>query len=263
MNNPESKQNFTSSFEGLLDLVRYLRSDAGCPWDREQSSRSLSPMLLEEIYELVSSIESENKIDLLEELGDVLLHIAFQIEIANTKNLFDMKDVFNAAISKYVTRHPHVFADESYESTEELKQRWEELKRKEKEKERNYILDGIPSNQPSLSHAQILQSRASRAGFDWENIIGVREKINEELNELENTKNKSDRIEEFGDLIFTLVNYGRKLNIDVEQAVRLANTKFISRFVAMEILAEQRDQEFISLTIEQKDELWETVKNNQ
>ena len=260
MKHHNADQNFTSSFNGLLGLVKYLRSDSGCPWDREQNSQSLTPMLLDETYELISAIESSHNSEIVEELGDVLLHIAFQIESAETKQSFSENDVFSAAISKYVNRHPHVFGDESFKSTDELKQKWEESKRKEKNNERTSILDGIPSSQPGLSHSQTLQSRASHAGFDWDDLSGVRDKINEELDELENSQNITDTTEEFGDLIFTLVSYGRKMNLDVEQALRLANAKFIDRFVKMEMLAKQRSQEFVELSIEEKDELWNTVK---
>jgi len=260
MKNHNDDPNFTSSFTGLLDLVKYLRSDSGCPWDREQNSQSLTPMLLDETYELVSAIESSNNSEIMEELGDVLLHMAFQIEIAEAEQSFCEKDVFSTVISKYVNRHPHVFGDESLKSTEELKQKWEEFKRKEKTNERTSILDGIPSSQPSLSHSQTLQSRASHAGFDWDDLTGVRDKINEELDELEDSKTIAETTEEFGDLIFTLVSYGRKMNLDVEQALRLANAKFIDRFVRMEMLAKKRSQEFLDLSIEEKDELWNMVK---
>ena len=263
MKNHNSDQNFTSSFSGLLDLVKYLRSDSGCPWDREQSSQSLTPMMLDETYELISAIESSHHSEIVEELGDVLLHIAFQIEIAEAEQSFSESDVFSAVISKYVNRHPHVFADESFESTEELKQKWEESKRKEKNNDRESILDGIPASQPGLSHSQTLQSRASHAGFDWDDLTGVREKINEELDELENSENMAETTEEFGDLLFTLVSYGRKMDLDVEQALRFANVKFIDRFVKMEMLAKQRSQEFVELSIEEKDELWNTVKSGE
>ena len=251
---------FSHDFDGILELVDQLRSKEGCPWDQEQTLQTLSPLLLEECYELIESIESESDSGRLEELGDVFLHLAFQLSISEEEGSFTRSDVFASALRKYIDRHPHVFADEIVNSLEELKDNWEKLKMEEKKGYRKSTMDGIPKNLPSLSSAQKIQQKAARSGFDWDNSNEIKGKILEELSELESAETYEELEEEFGDLLFSIVNMGRHNKIDPEKALRNANRKFVSRFKSMEKLATQQGSEFSELPLKAQDDLWNQVK---
>ena len=181
----KSRLTFSDTFEGILELVDQLRSAEGCPWDQEQTLQTLSPLLLEECYELVEAIEIESDSGRLEELGDLFLHLAFQISISEEESTFTRSDVFESALIKYIDRHPHVFAGQTVNSIEELKDNWEKIKQEEKKESRKSALDGIPQNLPSLSSAQKIQQKAARTGFDWDNPKEIQEKIMEEFFEFE------------------------------------------------------------------------------
>ena len=254
------KLDLPSSFEGLEEMVTYLTGPEGCPWDKKQTSTSLSPMLLEECYELVEAIENNDIENIIEEIGDVIFHLAFQIKLADSENLFDSKAIFRNVIDKYIRRHPHVFNNKKIKDIPELKKNWEDIKKLEKEKDRNSALDGIPKSLPSLAYAEVIQKRAANTGFDWETLPEIDEKVIEELNELKNARSEKEKQEEFGDLIFTLVNIARHQGIDAEQALRESNRKFHSRFTKMEILSSNRSQEFEKLNINEKDALWDEIK---
>lgn len=254
------KLDLPSSFEGLEKMVTYLTGPEGCPWDKKQTPISLSPMLLEECYELVEAIENNDIKNIIEEIGDVIFHLAFQIKLADSENLFDSKAIFRNVIDKYIRRHPHVFTNKKIKDIPELKKNWEDLKKLEKEKDRDSALDGIPRSLPSLAYAEVIQKRAANTGFDWETLPEIDEKVIEELNELRNAKSEKEKEEEFGDLIFTLVNIARHQGIDAEQALRQSNRKFHSRFTKMEILSSNRGREFEELNINEKDALWDEVK---
>ncbi len=251
---------FSGTFEGIIELVGQLRSKEGCPWDQEQTLQTLSPLLLEECYELVEAIETESDPGRLEELGDLFLHLAFQISISEEEGTFTRTDVFESALKKYIDRHPHVFAGQMVNSIEELKDNWEKIKREEKKESRKSIMDGIPQNLPSLPSAQKIQQKAARSGFDWDNSNEIREKILEELSEFESAETYEELEEEFGDLLFSIVNMGRHSKIDPEKALRNANRKFVSRFKSMEQLAIRQGKEFSDLPLKGQDELWNQVK---
>lgn len=254
------KLDFNPSFEGLEEMVTYLTGPKGCPWDQKQTPSSLTPMLLEECHELIEAIENNDIENIIEEIGDVIFHLAFQIQLANSKNLFDSRIIFRTVIDKYIRRHPHVFGGKEVENIPELKKNWEEIKKLEKEESRSSALDGIPKSLPSLSHAEAIQKRAANTGFDWETLPEIDEKVIEELDELKKAKSKKEQQEEFGDLIFTLVNIARHQGINAEQALRESNRKFLSRFTKMEVLSSNRGQEFEKLNIKEKDALWDEVK---
>ena len=206
-------------FEELVEIVSKLRSPEGCPWDREQTNHSLLPYFIEEVYEVIESID-ENNWDLLkEELGDVLLHLVFQASIAEDNENFQILDSLENINKKLVRRHPHVFGDANADAAFKAKQNWEE--EKHKEKGRKSRLDGVPNTLPALIRAERLQQKASYAGFDWEKIEQVWEKVHEEILELKNAEIsgvKQDIEEEIGDLIFAIVNLSRHLNIASEDA---------------------------------------------
>ena len=254
------KLNLPSSFDGLEEMVAYLTDPEGCPWDKKQTPTSLSPMLLEECYELVEAIENNDTENIIEEIGDVIFHLAFQIKLADSENLFDSKTIFRNVIDKYIRRHPHVFNNKKIKDIPELKKNWEDIKKLEKEKYRNSALDGIPKSLPSLAYAEVIQKRTANTGFDWETLPEIDEKVIEELNELKNATSEKEKQEEFGDLLFTLVNIARHQGIDAEQALRESNSKFHSRFTKMESLSSKRGQEFEKLNIKEKDALWDEVK---
>lgn len=251
---------FPDSFEGILQLVTQLRSKDGCPWDQEQTLQTLSPLLLEECYELVEATENEQDSERLEEIGDLLLHIAFQILLSEESGSFFRSDVFESTLKKYIRRHPHVFSDQPVDSIEELKDNWEKIKREEKEESRHYEMDGIPSNLPGLSCALKIQQKAARCGFDWDDSNEIHQKILEELSEFEAANNYDEQQEEVGDLLFTVTNMARHNGIDPEQALRNSNRKFISRFTSMEKLSEQAGQKFSDLPLKNQDDLWQQVK---
>tara|TARA_A100001037_G_scaffold287444_1_gene296908 strand:+ start:279 stop:1067 length:789 start_codon:yes stop_codon:yes gene_type:complete len=254
---------FSDDFDGILELVEQLRAKEGCPWDQEQTLQTLSPLLLEECYELIESIESESESGRLEELGDVFLHLAFQISISEEEGSFTRSDVFTSTLRKYIDRHPHVFAGEIVNSLEELKDNWEKIKREEKKESRKSTMDGIPQNLPSLSSAQKIQQKAARSGFDWDNSNEIRGKILEELYEFESAETYEEIEEEFGDLLFSIVNMGRHSKIDSEKALRNANRKFVSRFKSMEKLATQQGKQFSELPLKSQDDLWNQVKSQE
>ncbi len=249
-----------NSFEGTIALMDILRGDEGCPWDKDQTPKSLAPMLLEECYELIDAIENDNSAEILEEIGDVLFHMAFQIHIGKSMGLFNLESVFKALHDKYIKRHPHVFAGLEFENVDELKSNWEKIKQQEKASTRPSLIDGIPINLPSLSFAESLQKKASKSGFDWDNPREIRDKVVEELDEIYAATNKEEIQEEYGDLLFTIVNAARKMGVNPEQALRQTNHKFQSRFKLMERISERKGVKFSKLTIQEKDKLWKEVK---
>ena len=257
--NPVDNPAFPDTFKGVQKLVERLTGARGCPWDKTQTMNTLIPMLVEECYELVEAIESNNVEEIIEEIGDVLFHMAFQMNIGVKKGFFKDKDIFASTTEKYIRRHPHVFGDKQINSMKELTETWEEIKKNEKE-DRKSALDGIPKSMPSLTHSYSLQRRAAKTGFDWECEEDIRAKVIEEFDELANTHTEEEKIEEFGDILFSLVNAGRRMGIDPEQSLRNSNRKFENRFRAMEKISSSRGSEFKILTIEEKDSLWEEVK---
>ena len=246
--------------------MRRLRSDKGCLWDREQDHSTLKKSLIEEAYETVEAIDSGDAAELKEELGDLLLQIIFHGQIAEEGGNFSHSDIIRGIIKKLLRRHPHVFSDTDASSSREILANWEDIKKEERKnsnKEKDSIFSGIPRSLPGLHYAYEIQNRASRLGFDWEKAEDVYEKIVEEMNELEKEAAIGDLkavSEELGDLLFSIVNYGRHLGIDIEKSIKDTCKKFISRFKLMEDMAREDGEDFKELSLEEKDRLWEKAK---
>jgi len=241
------------SFERLVEIMERLRSPGGCDWDRAQTHQSLKPYLIEEAYELLDAIDSGNDEAMKEELGDVLLQVVFHTQIAKERKAFDIKEVVDFLTEKLIRRHPHVFKNEGKFSYE----RWEEMKAKEKGKKKKSSIGDVNQALPALSLARRMQENASALGFDWQDTEGVIEKVKEELEEFK--ENPSE--EEFGDLLFSLVNLSRFLGIDPERALRKATEKFLERFAKMEELIEKDGKDIKELSITEMDKYWEEAKN--
>ena len=246
------------SFDGLLHVVRTLLSPEGCPWDREQTHLSLRPHLLEETYEALEAIDSSDPSALAEELGDVMFQTIIHTGIAENQGEFEMGDVIEHITRKLIRRHPHVFGDGAASTAEEVYQNWEELKKAEKQ--RDSVLDGVPTTLPALAASQSIQGRARRVGFDWPDVAGPLEKLREEIAELAAARNAAERADELGDVLFVLVNIADHLGIDAEQALRGANEKFRNRFGQVERLSRERGTDLKDLDLAGLDALWDEAK---
>ena len=251
---------FPSTFEGLQQLVARLRGPGGCPWDKEQTRASMRRYILEECYELLEAMEEADDSKVVEELGDVLLHLAFQIELGKEERESTDEDVFRGVIDKLVRRHPHVFGDVRASSPREIETRWQDIKRDERKLGGGSALDGVPRELPALLQAQSLQERAARTGFDWDDIRGVLEKVTEELSELQAARSPEEVELEFGDVLFSLVNVGRWLGADTESALRGANARFQRRFALMEERCNEQGASLDSLDMNEKEVLWQQAK---
>ncbi len=251
-------------FERLYEIVERLRDpETGCPWDLKQTSKSLIPNFIEELYETIEAIEHEDGVHLSEELGDLLLHIVLQIKIAAEQGLFEAHEVFDKICDKLILRHPHIFSDTTAKDAETVKQNWEKIKLEEKRHERQSILEGIPEAMPALIVAQRTQDKASSIGFDWPTIDPIFEKLIEETDELkEAIKNDhAENIEEeIGDLLFTIVNLSRKLGFDAETALRASSKKFTNRFKKVEEHYKKNHLDMGNSSLEELDEVWDAVK---
>jgi len=258
-------------FEKLLDTMRKLRSPEGCPWDREQTHKSLAPYLIEECYEAFSAIEKveSDPEALKEELGDILLQVVFHSLIAEERGDFSIRDVVEGVTQKLILRHPHVFGDEKFTHAEEVLRNWDRLKAIQREitsgksKEQKSILESVPIHFPALLEALKLSKEAAKFGFDWQDIDGVFNKIEEEINELKEAVNHGQQFEveeEIGDLLFAVVNLARKLGVEPETALKRANMKFRERFQRIEELLSQDGKNLEGATLEEMDRLWEKAK---
>ena len=247
------------SFEKLVGIMKKLRSPDGCDWDRTQTHESLKPYIIEEAYELLNAIESGNDEELKEELGDVLLQVVFHSQIASERGAFNISDVVETLCEKLIRRHPHVFGKSGGYSYKQ----WEDIKAKEKNKKSVSRIGDLNPALPALSMARRIQENASAVGFDWENVEGVFEKVLEELEELKKSLSNEDKeriSEELGDLLFSVVNLSRFLNVDPENALRKATERFWRRFRRMEEMIEKDGLKFEDLSIEELDRYWEKVK---
>ena len=248
------------AFERLLDIMDELRSK--CPWDKKQTIESLRYLTIEETYELSDAIIENNKSEVCKELGDLMLHLVFYAKIASETGDFNITDVLNGICEKLIVRHPHVFADTIVRNDEDVKNNWEKIKLKSGEKS---VLAGVPKSLPAMVKAHRIQEKARGVGFDWENSWQVWEKVIEELNELkEEIKNKSElkRIEEeFGDLIFALINYGRFIGVNPEDALERTNKKFIKRFNYIECKAKEANRNLHDMTLKEMDVYWNEAKD--
>ena len=251
------------SLSQLIEIVEKLRAPGGCPWDRDQTQASLLPYFLEEIYEVIESVEEGNMELLKEELGDILLHVVFQASIGKENEDFTLQDSLNYVNEKLIRRHPHVFADAKAEGPFNAKQNWESAKHDEKKRESR--LDGVPGTLPALTRSQRLQEKASYAGFDWKKVEQVWEKVHEEIGELKEAEEKgiTEQIEEeLGDTLFSIVNLSRFLGISAETALRKTNRKFTSRFAQVEKELKKRGKKVEDSSLEEMDEIWNMVKNH-
>ncbi len=252
-----------SSFEGFQEVIAHLRAPDGCPWDREQTHLSLRPFLLEETYEVLSALDSEDQRALQEELGDLLLQIVLHAQIASEYGDFSMVDVIQEIQEKLIRRHPHVFGDLDIEDQQMVLMNWEKLKSAEREddqKEVNGVLAGVSPALPALVQAETYQERVNRVGFDWSNIQGVFEKISEEIKEVKGAQSSEEYEMEIGDLLFAVVNLARWFKIDAESALRGANTRFRNRFETMEAEVQRQGKDIASLSLNELDDLWNSVK---
>ena len=247
-----------TAFERLLSIMDDLREK--CPWDKKQTIHTLRQQSIEELYELADAITSSDWKSIKEELGDLLLHIVFYARIGAEQGQFTITDVINGICEKLISRHPHIYGDVKVENEEQVKQNWEKLKLKEG---KTSVLSGVPVALPALVKAMRLQSKAKQVGFEWENSQQVWEKVKEEVNELEEVvaEGNHDDIEgEFGDVLFSLVNYSRFLKIDAENALERTNKKFISRFQYIEKKAAEKGKTLDEMTLAEMDELWNEAK---
>ncbi|MEF9476100.1 MAG: nucleoside triphosphate pyrophosphohydrolase [Candidatus Mariimomonas ferrooxydans] len=239
-----------------------LRGPRGCPWDKEQTRETLKPFLVEELYELLEALDEDDPEKIKEELGDLLFQIVFHCHLSGEKGEFDIRDVVNNISDKMVRRHPHVFGKADLKTSEDVLMHWEEHKKKEG-KERESVLDGVPRALPALYRAQRLQDKASRIGFDWENIEDVFRKLDEELNELKTALGEKDQraIEgEMGDIFFVLVRISNFVGVTPEDALRKTISKFINRFKHIELRASEQGRYLPDMTLEDMDILWEESK---
>jgi len=247
--------------ERLRNIVARLRSPDGCPWDLEQTHRSLKPHLIEECYELIDAINAGEDEGMKEELGDILLQVVLHSQIASEKSRFDLDDVATAIADKLVARHPHVFGETRLPDSAAVLQQWELLKRAEKQ-ERRSALDGVPKGLPALARAQKVQTKAAGVGFDWTDAEGALVKVREEVAEVE-AASAQHLEEEIGDLLFAVVNFARKKGLDAEELLLHATAKFVFRFRAMEHLAKERGLDLVGLALSDLDRLWEEAKQSE
>ena len=245
-------------FERLVNIMNDLREK--CPWDKKQTIQSLRQMTLEETYELADAITDENWKGIREELGDLLLHIVFYSKIGDEQRQFSIEEVINNICDKLISRHPHIYGDVRVNDEDDVKRNWEKLKMKEGKAS---VLSGVPKTLPALVKAMRLQEKAKQVGFEWENKEQVWEKVKEEEKELDEAiivGEQSKIEEEFGDLLFSLVNFARFLNIDAENALEVTNKKFIRRFTMMEQKAMATGKPLAQMTLEEMDAIWNQIK---
>lgn len=253
-----SRKDQLQAFDRLLTIMDELREQ--CPWDKKQTMQSLRHLTIEETYELGDAILDNDPDEVKGELGDLLLHIVFYAKIGSETNDFDIADVLHQICEKLISRHPHIYGDVDVANEEEVKQNWENLKLKEGKKS---VLQGVPKSLPALVKANRIQDKVAGVGFDWEQPEQVFEKLKEELEELQHevTENNTDKIEaEFGDVLFSMINYARFLNVNPENALERTNKKFINRFQYLERKAKEKGIALKEMTLEEMDVFWEEAK---
>lgn len=251
-------------FDRLVEIVRRLRAEGGCPWDREQTHKSILSCLLDETYEFFDAVEEDDTYMMKEELGDILLQVAFHAQMAREQERFDIEDVACEICEKLIRRHPHVFGEVDVATTEEVLTNWEAIKKGEEGKEnRQYIVDGIPGQLPALFRAEKMQRRVARVGFDWQDMTPVLDKVEEEFGEFREALSRTDHdhaCEELGDILFALVNVARHNNICAEDALRTTVKKFARRFRFVEDEFGRRGKPLKGASLEEMDAVWEQSK---
>jgi XTP/dITP diphosphohydrolase len=251
--------NKTAPFDRLLTIMDELREK--CPWDQKQTMESLSHLTIEETYELVDSVLDKDMKEIKGELGDLLLHIVFYSKIASETNDFDIIDVINSICDKLIERHPHIYADEIVNDEQDVKRNWEEIKLKSGKRT---VLQGVPKSLPAMVKATRIQEKVKGVGFDWDNKEQVFEKVKEEFTELHNeiklTDNQEKIEKEFGDVLFSMINYARFIGVDPETALERTNKKFIGRFNYLEQEVKNNNMDLIKMTLEEMDLIWNESK---
>jgi len=254
-------------FDKLVEVIEKLRDkENGCPWDLEQTHESLIPNFIEELYESVEAIESKDYTHLSEELGDLMLHIIMQAQIAKEAGEFEIEEVLSKINTKLIRRHPHVFADGHATDANGVKMNWERIKFEEKKKSRKSAIDGIPRAMPALIVAQRMQEKAASVGFDWPDVEPAVDKIKEEIHEFVDAFQQKDIEEmqnELGDMPFSIVNISRKLGFDTESALRRTIDKFDNRFRKVEEHYRKNKKNMLDASLEQLDEIWEIAKKDE
>ena len=252
------------NIEDLIRIVEVLRAPGGCPWDREQTHQSIKKNFIEETYEVIEAINKDDAEGLREELGDVLLQVLLHCQMESEKGVFDFNDVANDLCKKLVVRHPHVFGEKSAQNEAEALERWDEIKLKTKGmKKQGEAMIKVPREFPALMRAQKIQEKAAKAGFDWNDENGAIEKLFEEINELKTALsggNQNEISDEMGDVLFSCVNISRFAKSDAEESLSASTDKFLSRYLIVEELAEQRCVNMKEAPIEVLDELWDEAK---
>jgi MazG family protein len=247
-----------ANFTKLVSVMDELREK--CPWDKKQTIETLRPLTIEEAYELTDSISERDWMGIKEELGDLLLHIVFYAKIGNEQQQFTLTDVVEGITEKLIRRHPHIYSDTSVENEEDVKKNWEQIKIKEGKKS---VLAGVPRSLPAVVKAARIQDKAKQVGFEWENKEDVWSKVEEEIEELKQAvlENDTEHIEEeFGDVLFSLINYARFLRIDAEGVLEKTNKKFISRFTLMEEEADRLGRSLADMSLTEMDDIWNQIK---
>lgn len=246
-----------AAFERLLNVMDDLREQ--CPWDKKQTLETLRPLTIEETYELADAITKGDHEELAKEIGDLFLHLVFYCKIGSEQGSFDVSSVLNGICEKLIHRHPHIYGDVEATTEEEVKANWEKIKLKEGKKS---VLEGVPSSLPSIVKALRIQEKVKGIGFEWDNADDVWQKVNEELAEfyIEQHRNSKEREEEFGDILFSLINYGRFVGINPDNALSITNEKFINRFQHMEQLISAAGKSISDMDLTEMDVFWEKAK---
>jgi len=248
-----------NQFSALVDIIARLRAPDGCPWDRKQTHASLRENLLGECYEVLETLDEGDSERLCSELGDLLMQVVFHSQIAAETGEFQMGDVIKNINAKLIHRHPHIFGSVKVKDAEEVALNWEALKKEERGTDTS-LLDSVPGQMPALAYSQEIQRRVAQVGFDWENIDGVIEKLAEEIDEFRQADSQEQKKQEFGDLLFTLVNIARRLGIDSEAELRGTNRRFCRRFTYMEKVCRERGLDLGKLSFDEQNALWEEAK---
>jgi len=248
-----------SKIDKFKETMRTLLSENGCPWDREQTIESLKPFLIEEAYEVIEAIEENDVYAHKEELGDLLLQIVFQSQIRENEGSFTFEDVVETIDKKMISRHPHVFSDRTdIKTASDLLNNWDDFKKAEGKKV-SFFKD-LPKGFPALSESLFINKKAAKTGFDWKKIDDIYTKLDEEVLEFKEAESHEDKVDELGDILFVIVNLARRFKIDPEEALRRSNRKFKKRFLGILKMAESKNLDFESLSVEEMDELWGEFK---